>query len=236
MRMFFLKYIILLCWLSCFTHVAFSSEFRKFTDVKGRQMEAKITRVSGEDIYIERSDGLDTKVDIAVFSEADQEYIKQWAYNSLLESDIFDVRFSSNRGDQNKYTEGGIEYEEYNMHYDIVITNTNYDNDFEDIKVEYLIVKFEDALAAKKKSHGTIQRFKGSASHHFIKAREEVGIATEKFPMRETKLAPGFIWTNGGKKDSKDDIRGIWIKIYVGDKLVHELSKPENMMRKESWD
>ena len=234
--MFFFKYILLFCWLSCFTHIAFSSEFRTFTDVKGRQMEAKITRVSGEDIYIERSDGLDTKVDISVFSEADQKYIKQWDYNSLLESGIFDVRFSSNQSGQNKYTECGIEYEEYNMHYDIVITNTNYDNDFEDIKVEYLIVKFEDALAAKKKSHGTIQRFKGSASHHLIKAREEISIATEKFPMRETELAPGFVWTNGGKKDSKDDIRGIWVKIYVGDKLVHELSKPENMMRKESWN
>ena len=199
-------------------------------------MEAKITRVSGEDIYIERSDGLSTKVDISIFSESDQEYIKQWTYDSLLESGIFDVRFSSNQSNRNKYTEGGIEYKEYNMYYDIVITNNNYDNDFEDIKVEYLIVKFKDALAAKKKSHGTIQRFKGSASHHLIKAREEISVATEKFSMLETELVPGYVWTNGGKKDSKDDIRGIWVKIYVGDKLVHELSKPENMMRRESWN
>ncbi len=230
------KNIALFCWLTFFYHVAFSSEFRKFTDVKGRQMEAKITHVSGKDIYIERSDGLNTRVDVSVFSEADQEYIKQWAHNALLESGIFDVRFSSKRSDRNKYTKGGIEYEEYNMHFNIVITNNDFDHDFEAIKVEYLIVKFEDALAAKKKSHGTIQRFKGSASHHFIKAREEVSIATEIFPMLETELAPGFVWTNGGKKDSKDAIRGIWVKIYVGDKLVHELSKPENMMRRESWN
>ena len=234
--MFILKYVVLFCWLTCFSHAAFSSEFRTFTDVKGRQMEAKITRVSGKDIYIERRDGLNTRVDISVFSEADQEYIKRWAYNTLLESGIFDVRFSSKRSDRNKYTECGIEYEEYNMHYNIVITNNDYDHDFEAIKVEYLIVKFEDALAAKKKSHGTIQRFKGSASYHLIKAREEVSVATETFPMMETELAPGFVWTNGGKKDSKDVIRGIWVKIYVDGKLVHELSKPENMMRKESWN
>ena len=122
------------------------------------------------------------------------------------------------------------------MHYEVVITNNDYDNDFKDIRVEYLIVKFEDALAAKKKSQGMLQRFSGSGACDVIKAREEISISTEKFPMRETQLAPGYVWTNKGKKDSKDDIRGIWVKIYVGDKLIHEISKPENMMRKESWN
>jgi hypothetical protein len=51
----------------------------------------------------------------------------------------------------------------------------------------------------------------------------------------ESKLAPGYIWANGGKKTSKDDLKGIWVKIYVGDKLVHQQSRPENMMRKEAW-
>jgi hypothetical protein len=230
------KYPLFFCLLTCFACLTYSSEFRTFTDVKGRHIEAKITRTSGKDIYIERRDGFDAKVDISTFSEADQEYIKEWAYNSLLKSDLFDVRFSSKRSDRDKYTSCGIEYEKYTMHYDVVITNNDYDNDFKNIKIEYLIVKFEDALAAKKKSHGTLIRFQGSASHHLIQAREEIRISTEKFPMQETDLAPGYFWTNGGKENSKDVIRGIWVKIYVGDKLVHEISKPENMMRKESWN
>lgn len=225
-----------MCLSVCLAYGAPSSEFRTFTDVKGRQMEAKITRVSGEDVYIERSDGLNSKVDISVFSEADQAYINKWAYDALLESGIFDVRFSTQRGDRNKYTNGGIEYDEYNLHYDVVITNNDYDNDFKDVKVEYLIMKFEDALAAKKKSQGALRRFQGSASCALIKAREEVRVSTEKFPMMETELEPGYVWTNGGKDSSKDVVKGIWVRIYVGDKLVHEISKPENMMRKESWN
>ena len=135
---------------------AFSSDFHTFTDVKGRQMQAKITRVSGEDIYIERKDGMTARVDLSVFSEADQAYIKEWAHNALLESDIFDVRFSRERSGQNEYRKGGVICNEYNMHYDVVITNQDYDNDFEDIKVEYLILKFEDQLAADKRRDGVM--------------------------------------------------------------------------------
>ena len=53
--------------------------------------------------------------------------------------------------------------------------------------------------------------------------------------MLESKLESGYIWGNGAKKTSKDKLEGIWVKIYIGDKLVHEISKPENMMRKEKW-
>ncbi len=199
-------------------------------------MEAKLTNVSGEDIHIERKDGMTAKVHLSIFTEADQAYINEWAQNALLEGDLFDVRFSRERSGQNEYRKGGVIYDEYNMNYDVVITNQDYDNDFKDIKVEYLILKFEDALAADKRSEGTIHRIKGSVSHPLIKAREEVRISTEKFLMLETQLAQGYVWKSGGQRDSEDIAKGIWVKIYVGDKLVHELSKPENMMRKEPWN
>ena len=65
--------------------------------------------------------------------------------------------------------------------------------------------------------------------------RSTVRVSTKKFPMRETKLAPGFIWPGGGKRTSKDEMRGIWIKVFVGEILAAEVSKPENLMRKENW-
>jgi hypothetical protein len=37
------------------------------------------------------------------------------------------------------------------------------------------------------------------------------------------------------KKTSEDDMRGIWSKVFVGEILAAEVSKPENLMRKESW-
>ena len=225
---------ILLYLLLCLTNIANAAGFHTFRDTQGREMEAKITRVSGEDVYIERRDGLNTKVKRSIFSNEDQTYIAEWAHNALLESGILEVRFSEKNSKKRKSDSGGIIRKDYKAHYDITITNTAYE-DFSDITVEYLILKFEDALAAQKRSQGEMKRLKGNASLKTLEARKEGSVSTKEFPMLESKRAPGYVWANGGKKSSKDDLKGIWVKIFVGDTLVHQQSRPENMMRKEAW-
>lgn len=230
-----IHYCILICLIACLSTIAHAAGFHTFKDTQGREMEAKITRVSGEDVHIERRDGLNTKVKRSIFSQEDQTYIAEWAHNALLESGIFEVRFSQKTDSRRESESGGIEREDHKVHYDIIINNKAYE-DFSDLKVEYLMLKFEDALSAQKRSQGTIERIKGSTELKHIEARKEGKVSTEHFQILETKLAPGYIWANGGKKTSRDDIRGIWVKVYIGDTLVHEISKPENMMRKERWN
>ncbi|MFQ3270602.1 MAG: hypothetical protein ACI9A1_000918, partial [Lentimonas sp.] len=77
-----------------------AADFHTFKDTQGREMEAKITRVSGKDVYIERRDGLSTKVKRSIFSKQDQSYIEEWAKNALLEGDILEVRFTQKKTDK----------------------------------------------------------------------------------------------------------------------------------------
>lgn len=224
--------VLLFIYLSHFGH-AFG--FHLFKDTQGREMEAKITRISGDDVYIERRDGLSTKVKQSIFCEKDQAYIEDWAYNALLESDFLEVRFTTKINDKRKSSNGGIEREEYKIQYNMTLNNTSY-SDLADIRVEYLILKFEDLLSAPKRSQGNILRFKGSIALEQMHQRETVTLTTELIPMLESQLEPGYIWANGAKRSSKDKLEGIWVKIFVGDKLVREVSKPENMMRKEPWE
>lgn len=226
---------ILIPLFICLGTITHAAGFHTFKDTQGREMEAKITRVSGEDVYIERRDGLNTKVKRSIFSQEDQTYITEWAHNALLESGIFEVRFSQKTDSRRESESGGIERDDRKVHYNIIINNKAYE-DFSDLRVEYLILKFEDALSAQKRSEGTIKRIKGSANLNQIRARKEAQVSTKDFSMLNTKLAPGYVWSSGGKKTSKDVLKGIWVKIYVGDTLAYETSKPENMMRKERWD
>jgi len=53
-----------------------AASYHTFADTQGREMEAKITRVSGDDVYIQRRDGLSTKVKRSIFSKKDQSYIE----------------------------------------------------------------------------------------------------------------------------------------------------------------
>ncbi len=228
-------YKLTLLILALFSSTLLSAaSFHTFKDTQGREMEAKITRVSGEDVYIERRDGLSTKVKRSIFSQQDQAYINQWAKNALLKSGILEVRFTEKRTDKRKASNGGIQSEVYKSINSIVINNTSYE-DLSDLTIQYLILKFEDAVSAQKRSEGEIRRLKSQTTLAHLPKRSEVSVATKPIPMMETKLENGYYFKNGGKETSKDEIRGIWVKIYAGDKLVHEVSKPENMMRKESW-
>lgn len=199
-------------------------------------MEAKLTLVSGDDVYIERRDGLATKVDIAVFSKEDQNFIRAWARKQAIKDDSIEVRFTTDVENKSRWENNGtsIMRKTWKESYGIVLKNHSY-MDLKNIRIDYLIFKFEDALAAQKRSEGSVRRLTGSTKIPLIKAGEEATAITEKFPMLETKLEPGYYWTDGGKKTSKDDMHGIWIKVYVGDILATEVSRPENLMRKEKW-
>ena len=76
------------------------SEYRIFTDSQGREISAKLLRVSSEDIYIEREDGLKAKVPLSKFSDSDQRYVKDWAQMELLRSGAVKVRFATDRSDK----------------------------------------------------------------------------------------------------------------------------------------
>lgn len=212
-----------------------AGEYRIFKDTQGREMEAMISRVSGEDVYIERRDGLSTKVNRSIFSLVDQKYIAQWAKEALLESDIFEVRFSTKiESRREELKDGYLMLDEREVYQSIIVKNTA-PQDIGNVRLEYFILKFEDQPSAKKRSEGSTIRIKGEIPLGLLRQRSEGTFRTKKFKLLDTKLAPNTVWETGGKKTSKDEIRGTWIRIYVDEKLVHESSKPENMMRKEIW-
>ena len=90
-------------------------------------------------------------------------------------------------------------------------------------------------MAAQKRSEGEVRKISDKTKLPSLKAGSKARVNTKKFPMLETKLAQGYIWKSGGKENSEDEMRGIWIKVFVGEILATEASKPENLMRMESW-
>ena len=212
------------------------SNFRTFSDSQGREMNAKLTQVSGEDIYIERLDGLSTRVDISIFSKEDQEFIRDWDRKETLRNDAIKARFITDVEDKSRWDNNGsgIVRKTWKEGYKIELSNES-QLDLKNIRIEYLVFKFEDALAAQKRSEGEVRKISDETKFPTLKAGSIARVSTKKFPMLETKLAPGYKWESGGKETSKDEMRGIWIKVFVGEILATEASKPENLMRKESW-
>ncbi|TVP77425.1 MAG: hypothetical protein EA353_10465 [Puniceicoccaceae bacterium] len=232
MRYFYLCVSTLL--FACLLQAA-ESEFRTFTDPQGREMRAKLTLVSGDDVFIERQDGLATKVDISIFGQEDQEFIRAWEKLAAFKNNV-DVRFRTHITDRSSFEgSGGVLSRRWQEGYEIVLTNKSA-FDMTDVRIEYLVLKFEDAIAAERRSEGEIRKIKGKTEVADIPARSDGNTTTGQFPMLETKLAPGYSWASGGKRTSKDKMEGVWIKVYQGENLVAEVSRPENLDRRISWD
>ena len=194
--------------------------------------------MSGEDVFIELEDGLTSEVRISIFSEADQIHIQEWAQVELLKDGALEVRFATDISEQTKFSgarTGNFLLEKtWKESYEIILTNTSFE-DFKNIKIEYLIIKFEEELQAQKRNEGQTVEFRGQGSVTNLPAREKRSVQTDAIPMRKTKLAPNYSWKNGGKRESEDEIRGIWAKIYIGGEFVMDFARPQNLPQKTKW-
>ncbi|NBB78638.1 MAG: hypothetical protein GVY36_04235 [Verrucomicrobia bacterium] len=208
--------------------------FRLFTDPQGREMQAKLTVVSGDDVFIERQDGLATKVDISIFSKEDQAYIRDWEKKAAWKKDI-ELVFRSHVTERSGWDGSSILRKTWKEGYEVTIKN-NTAFEMEDVRIKYMVLKFEDAIAAQKRSEGEIKKLKGSAEVGKIPAWSDGATETSQFPMQQTKLAPRTRWASGGKETSKDKMEGIWVRVFVGDFMATEITKPENLDRKIGWD
>lgn len=217
-----------------FTAHAVDPGFRLFTDPQGREMHAKLTVVSGDDVFIERQDGLATKVDISIFSEEDQAYIRDWEKKADWGKNL-ELVFRSHVTERSGWEGSSILRKTWKEGYEVTIKNETA-FDMEDVRIEYMVLKFEDAIAAQTRSEGEIKKLKGSAKVGKIPAWSSGASETSQFPMQQTKLDGNTRWANGGKETSKDTMDGIWVRVFVGDFLATEVTKPENLDRRIGWD
>lgn len=223
-------------FLGLFGTLAYATDpgFRLFTDPQGREMHAKLTQISGNDVYIERQDGLATKVDISLFSKVDQDYIRDWEKKAAWSKDV-EIRFKSHVTDRTGWSDSTIMDKTWKEGYEVVIDNETA-FDMVDVRIEYMVLKFDDAIAAQKRSEGEVKKLKGSTKVGKVAAWSDETVMTDQFPMRETKLAPRTRWASGGKETSKDRMEGVWIRVFVDDFMAAEVTKPENLDRNMSWD
>jgi outer membrane protein assembly factor BamB len=77
------RFVVAATLLSVLAHASCSAQtgsgdsgYREFKDRRGRVIQARVVRVSGEQVTIERKDGREFTISVSVFSQADQDYIR----------------------------------------------------------------------------------------------------------------------------------------------------------------
>jgi len=231
-----LSYVSVLSLVLLVINAFGSAEYRTFTSADGREMIASIQRVSSSEVTIKRkADGRNFTVSLTNFSEADQTYIKDWdEMNRLSRRDALEVKIRRVTGDRSKSSSMSTDRKTWMEGYEISVTNDTR-GDVADLEVEYIIFMFDEAVAATKKDQGKLQRESSSYELTSLGPDEQFKHQTQKFKMTSSKLKEGWHYTNGGSKQSKDELAGCWVRVYKNGRILSELAMPASIMRSEQW-
>jgi len=205
---------------------------RTFTDQMGRTITAELISVQNDQATIRRADGQTFTLAVATLHEDDQKYIHEWAATQPAKKNTPEDKFvldpkkitvGLSRGKFDSHTlaqyEGYIHKHE-DWGYTVQITNTHL-RPLEKIRLEYNLFArtFSDisspTFVADKK---VIEKLKTGGSETFRTRTAEV-----------CKRKDMYFGNESG------ELRGIWIRLYVGDQLVSEQSSPESLIGKEKW-
>lgn len=232
-----MKYLISIFVICLVSSLAADNKYHTFTSADGREMEAKIIRVSGDEVIIERkADGRNFTVGTDMFAQDDQAFIKEWdELKRLSRDDALKITVRRSTESSEKSSSVSTVTERWEAGYTIGVTNETW-GPLENLTAHYRIFKFDQAVAAQDRGEGDIERKSGKFPIAMLERDATVEHDTEKFLLTASKLKSNWYYINGGRKKSKDELDGCWVRIYKGTQLVHEYSLPSALMREQHWD
>lgn len=229
-----LRYIIAI--LLFFPLWCFSQDFHTFTDPQGRNVVAKPVRIVGNQVEIEREDGYRFTVDPAIFIEKDQEYLMAWVLAHKLEQkDILEV--SAKRAETRKERDDssvGLDIARFLGYYKVELNNRT-ELTLDALKVEYRTFVFLNEIAGDRRDDGKEVILKGKYDIPKLAPYSKIEFDTEKVKLKHTDLQPGYYWADGGKGKSRDELKGLWLRIFRGDKQIAEYASPSTLPEKYKW-
>lgn len=233
--MIFYRYLLLIGTLLCTGFIAQADdEFHTFTNADGQTIKAKPLRMQGERVEIQREDGQTFIVDPTIFTVADQAYLKTWQKQSAIDKGAIEVKATSATTRKVKIKSEGLDEKHYKGYYKVSVVNSS-EMSFKDLKAEYRFFLFQNQIAADKRSDGELKRFKGDVKISSLSAYGKYEFETEQAEMTETDLKAGWHWEGGGKGQSQDELKGIWVRIYKDKEVIAEFANPSNLSEKEDW-
>ena len=212
---------------------ATSEAFREFKSLDGKTIHARIISGNQKTIKIKLKDGRTFDIKVFQFSPDDREYIKKWVDEYALNNLNLVITARGGRG-KTKTTSGNIRIKKTPAFYKVTIANKSY-VDVEGLTVKYIAYKSTDVVASTSSSDKKRHQNSGLHTISKIGKRTEVQFETKAVILTATKLDNKFSgFTNGGDKRSSESLRGIWIRVYKGDKLVSEYASPSSL-KTQKW-
>ncbi len=54
--------------------------------------------------------------------------------------------------------------------------------------------------------------------------------------LKKARLKADWYYSNGARGKAKDELSGIWVRVYSGNELIYELAQPSSLKTQEKWE
>jgi len=236
-----------------------SAEMRTFTNSQGREIEAEVTGVSGTKVTLKLANGKSYTIPITSLSKPDQLYVKVWkdldkgggatkdddsgkedtgtAPAPVIPSNVsysFEIDADKERvkkGSKEETDMGESRLDEWI--YQVELENRSRVK-LEGLEMSYRI--YVDPKASIKMTFDSPPKvYGGRVEVASVADGATVMVKTEEVPLKELELAPGYVFKDGSRNDLEDELEGIWVKIWHGDKKVAEFKSNNSTVKKAKW-
>lgn len=210
-------------------------EFHDFTTADDKTVKARVRAYYPDQgiVAITKENGSSLKVDLGIFSTADQVYVREW--------DLIKTFFTQNRfhvSVRKKQNKTGAEHMIWRMEEEIVyaiLLENRSDYDLKGLTVDYCIYFEPDRLGYREQIE--IQNVKcGTLKIGTLAAGEKMQVETR--PVVCPKKGGGLEYYKENQA-IRGKARGLWIQIYLplagGTKAIREFSSPSSLIKNCQW-
>lgn len=206
------------CLCACVLHA------RTFTSKRGDTLDGEIASVGGGVARILTQDKRTVQIPLKDFSDEDMIFIGDWAIEEACKRDgAVKVKVSEQKRDRERtaYAGGSAAWDAYTSvvkrwtgGYKITVENATQVT-LSGLTVQYVIfVKFENPQFEGGRRVPPPTYYVGQESISLLKPKELHSFETEKFSLQNV--------TQTREDRRVDELRGVWLRIYRGEDLIHE--------------
>jgi hypothetical protein len=224
---------------------------RVFTDRQGREIEAEITAVSGPNVTLRLANGKTYTIPVEKLSDSDRLFVEVWedpgnkaapgdgkspetpaAVPSNIKYSIAIEADKERLAKRDKIKDGTGEVTPEDWVYEVVLRNQS-GVALEGVEMSYRIYVEPEAssktMIEAPKYYGFLTKLEPLAD------KAQLKLKTDKVVINELELDGDYEFTDGSRNRLKDDLEGIWIKLWHGGHKVAEFKSSNSTVKKAVW-
>ncbi len=118
--------------------------------------------------------------------------------------------------------------------YVVTITNHSF-KEIPDLRVEYVEFSKHERFGSKS-GEAKDQRTSGSKALGNLQNNGKTSFETEPVMLKKARLKADWYYSNGAKKKAKDEMSGIWVRVFSGSEMIEEYANPSSLKSQEKWE